>query len=50
MGHGVSNAIRYRAGSIPPPCAGFAESIAWMLAYELTPDCDDLFSQQQTLG
>jgi len=30
--------------------AGFAESIARMLAYELTSECDDLFSQQQTLG
>ena len=30
--------------------AGFAESIARMLAYELTPDCDDLFTtRQQTL-
>ena len=30
--------------------AGFAESIARMLAYELSPDCDDLFtSRQQTL-
>ena len=30
--------------------AGFAESITRMLAYELTSKCDDLFSQQQTLG